>query len=323
MTNLNSSAITIHIGMPKSASTFLQEHLWKQCASLITCIPPDINGVSGGLGCEKNVAMVLHGLMRLEENQFKKRRSEFKEIIGAFMERPGPKVVSNEGLASANYDPFGWHSRIVIASRLKDLFPDAKILLVSRNQRDFLISWFIQMRSTGQNFARVRTLSNMFEYEMHLETLGISSLWGLCDYDEVYQAYADVFGASSLRVLAYEMLREDGKAFVSQVMQIIGLTDGHTTVNTINPTVSVNARHTWSSIWMRALGRRIPVLSNMLPDQVKQKVMWIGGRIGKAQPTLSKYHMEFITQRYSESNRRFSESSGLDLQRFNYIGFSA
>ena len=323
MTTPESNAVTIHIGMPKSASTFLQEHLWKRCDALISCIPTDINNANEEPGCEKKVAMVLHGLMRLEENQFKSRRNEFKELVNAFMDRPGPKVISNEGFASANYDPFGWHSRIVIASRLKDLFPDAKILMIARNQWDFLISWFIQMRNTGQNFARVRTLKDMFEYETHLETLGISSLWGLCDYDELYQAYADIFGANSLHVLAYEMLREDGEAFVSQVTKIVGLTDGDASMGKSDPTVSENARHTWSSIWVRSLGRRMPLLSGMLPEQVKQSVTRISGLAGKAQPRLSEQHMEFITERYTESNRRFSNLSGLDLKRFKYPGFSA
>lgn len=324
MTDSQQGGTTIHIGMPKSASTFLQEAIWQSDPSLSACIPP----VSGrpyeaasnqALPIADRMADVITAVMRLEDRQYQVNKSTFQETADEFTHSAQFQVISNEGLACANYAPYGWNSRSVIAYRLKELFPNARILLVTRNQFDFFPSWFVQMKNTGQNFARCRTLSDLCDYQIELETLGISSLWGLCDYDELFNAYADVFGSEAVHTIPFELLKVDSDGFLEAVRKVVG-SGRSTNGGNDDRKKPVNVRHSWLSMWLKSLGRRAPGLKRHVSGKVKQGVLHIAARTAKAQPEISAPHRRFIAQRYALGNNWLARTQGLDLNRYGYPG---
>lgn len=328
MGEIAQDGVTIHIGMPKSASTFLQESIWKTEPSLSACIPP----VSGRpyeaaanpvLPVTERMADLVTAVMRLEDRQFQANLPAFVEVADEFRRSARFQVISNEGLACANYAPYGWNSRSVIARRLKDLFPDAKVLLITRNQFDFFTSWFVQMRNTGENLARCRTLVELFDYQMELETLGISSLWGLCDYDELYATYAEVFGPASLNLIPFELLKSDPVGFLDAVAGVVGAGRGgagREDGSNDQKSKAVNVRHSWLSMGLKNLGRRLPGLKQHVSEDIKQGLLQLAVRTAKAEPKISDTHRRFIAQRYSQGNQWLAQNCGLDLARYGYPG---
>jgi len=320
------NGITIHIGMPKSASTFLQESIWKQDERILSCLPGTSNrSFSVPTDEMRPIAVqmgeVLTDIMRLEDHKYDMNHHLFSDVAKSFQESNRFKLISNEGLACANYAPYAWNSRSIIATRLASLFPKAKILIIIRNQKEFFPSWFVQMKNTGQNLTRQHTFIEMLEDQIELEKMGISSLWGLCDYDELYSAYAKAFGAESVHVIPYELLKDNAQEFMYRVNDIVGLAGNQQTNDTDKASsVVVNARHSRLSMWVKKMGRKHPSVKQVIPDLAKEALLKIAALSPKAQPTITTAHEQFLNIRYAKGNKWLSEKCGLDLSIYKYPG---
>ncbi|WP_242097925.1 sulfotransferase [Sphingomonas sp. CROZ-RG-20F-R02-07] len=117
--------------------------------------------------------------------------------------RPAWYVTSEEGLAS----PYDGSSTLPIAERrkqvcatLKDLFSNAKVLIVTRGYRGMILSSYSQYVRTGG--------------EAPLEAVAADAAeTGVWHYDALVALYRRAFGQDAVIVMPYELLRDDPRRF--------------------------------------------------------------------------------------------------------------
>lgn len=116
----------IHIGMPRTATTFFQKNIF-----------PNIGGY------EYHGLETTHFSEAFNQLQFADDSFYDKNIVEKYAEKWSDKnvILSNEGFIGQSYN-LNYINRSIIANRLSELFPQAKILLVLRNQIDLIASLY-------------------------------------------------------------------------------------------------------------------------------------------------------------------------------------
>lgn len=188
----------IHIGAPKTASTFLQARLDSaapRLRELGVCLPPE--GWARGRG-HFDFRMSLRPSAD-NDPHYIKLREQFRE---RFLREPNT-VLSAETL---------W---TVKPENILQCYPelkDAKIIMVCRSQRDMIMSHFFQKVKGGRIHC---TLMEFLERERNQY-----------DFLQKIQTWEAVFGTGSVCPLLYEKMTNEGGIgthFCQEICQILGL----------------------------------------------------------------------------------------------------
>ena len=201
----------IHIGLPKCASTFLQKVIF-----------PNIKDVDIYVNSfTERLPKYMDFIYRLSINydSFKDQNREEcqlknEEILqasaGTFKVETSEKrhLISSEGLVGSVLNP------ALCASQLSNFLgrtvPNSRILIVIRNQKDWMQSIYKQMfvmRSVGLNAPEFNVIygsdsSNAFIKYQELD-------WSL-----ITSTYSHEFGGKNVFVIPYELLRQDPNMFL-------------------------------------------------------------------------------------------------------------
>lgn len=219
----------IHIGFPKCASTFLQQWF---------AAHPQIAYKPGGLAGAHSVY----------------------DLIQRVLDAPGPErcqVTSAEQISTPT-DPgrFGApnlaDSRLV-ATRMADLcrvlarlFPNASILMVTRNHADLLVSSFSQVVRVGGHLRDADYAKLAAEGFREISPI---------DYDFALSTYRDHFNGRVL-ALPYELLVEDRPAFLAQVADFMGVDRFDIPAARVNESLDPDQLYWYPRI--ARLARRVP-----------------------------------------------------------------
>jgi hypothetical protein len=132
-------------------------------------------------------------------------------------------VISDEALTLGEFmlRATRWPVRsdhLATARRARALLGDAQVLIVLRNQADWIESWRLQGLKSGKY---VET-----DYRAWLERdLGASAerLLALLDYDALYDAYCNAFGPRQVHVRLYEQYCDRFEDLVAECAGLIGV----------------------------------------------------------------------------------------------------
>lgn len=154
-------SILIHIGLPKTATTFLQNNVFGFLSNSNYLHPEFVM---------RNYAF--QKLLTADDSLYDK--SEFKGFLDKIYETNQKNIILSNENFSGRYTNMGCIERSVIAKRLKEIFPHAHILLVLRGQRSIIVSsynqWIKGWRKgfkTIENFIGTPGLN--YTYSMYLE----------------------------------------------------------------------------------------------------------------------------------------------------------
>ena len=125
-------------------------------------------------------------------------------------------VLTEEALSGNIYQ--GKYCDKAVADRLKSTFPNAKILIVIREQIDMLLSlykWMLSNQSslTLEEFLYQPASSTGFEPNFRLEYL---------EYHHLIQYYQTLFGKENVLVNTYEQLKESPTEFFKRINEFAG-----------------------------------------------------------------------------------------------------
>lgn len=232
----------IHIGLPKAASTFLQEWFYQH---------PQICYQHGALAGFRNVYEVCHQAVQAEEPNFKYFVTSYEGLVTP---RPssGRNPIEN-GMEDARElaKPF-YESQKKACRILKDLYPDSKILLVTRGFKSFLLSGYSQYARTGGTYS----FENLVQILRQTDALDQDYI---VDYDYICKLYSDAFGEENLIVLPYEMLRDNKRKFLSAIEERLGLDHFEENIGRINESLSAEELY-----WYPRISHRISRLAQKL-----------------------------------------------------------
>lgn len=299
----------IHIGYHKTASSWLQRRVFPNAPSLHYAAGPHEPGSP------------LRNLF-FETNSFDYDPDKARKFLEPRIKDPGDRVpvISHERFSGGPYS--GGHDSKLTAHRLHEIFPDARILLVIREQSDMLLSMYKQYIQAGggasfSQFITPRTGAGSIA-SFRLDYL---------EYHRLIGCYQRLFGADDVLVLPYEILRRDPADFLSRIGAFLDADLGPPDSGLQKPSLSAAAlcaaRH----------GNRLFAFTGLNPAPIfarpngQKAVKRFSRKLDTKLPTFLKeatdrrwrrFAESVVSDCYAESNSVTQELIGLDLKRHGY-----
>lgn len=308
--NQERAPLLIHVGLHKTGSTWLQKQLFSDRK----------RGFSDSLGESRNQ---LKRRMITPDPLFYDAGATAKHYaprLAAARQAGLTMVISHERLSG--HPSAGGRDRCMIAERLHATFPDARVLLVIREQRNLIRSMYNQHIKSGG----VESLRHYFAEPDHVRKPSFSLQ--IYEFDRLVGFYRDLFGHDRVLVLPMEMLAKQPQDFVDRIAAF----SGHPSV----PLAPVKRRNTRRPHLMRVLQRPLNALffRNELSPGALFHIRHFNRRFSRLRflfKRLSPRPLEqFLDDRemaavntlvgdyYAASNRRTQEMIGLPLAKLGY-----
>lgn len=143
-------------------------------------------------------------------------RAEVKRKIGRAQARDLIPVLSNERLSGHPHS--GGYDSKIIADRLAAVFPNARVLVVIREQADMLTSIYKQYLKKGG-------AGSFRQYVTAPPDAGRMPLFrfDFLEYHRLVGYYQELFGATNVLVLPYELLATQPDVFLEQIGGFLGV----------------------------------------------------------------------------------------------------
>ncbi|MEX2201521.1 MAG: sulfotransferase [Dongiaceae bacterium] len=323
MPKLIDSDVLVHIGLHKTGTTWLQFHLFPRadCGFHL----PDFPGMT-----PKQRAKAIGVRLCYDKHNRLMNESNFNadavraEIAELLVPQGTTPVVSHERLAG--HPLSNGFDRAILRDRIRAVLPNARILIVVREQFSMLMSSYLQYLKYGG-------WHDIDQYlfppsDGRLPTLSID-FW---EYDRLIEMYRSVFGADRVCVLPYEMLSHDPQEYVRRICSFAGTA----APGDIDTGRRENQRRGYAAAyWFRRMtwiNRRTaansfrpsftpPWLGKIFDRGFKQ--VFESGMPGFVERSVERklqHKLEQLVDRrcFADSNRRTAALTGLDLESYGY-----
>jgi Sulfotransferase family len=300
--------IVLHVGHPKTATTWLQAMIFEN---------PETGFVVPWSDARAR-AIAAFVTVNPYQRQATWARSFFGQELERLADDPRVPVLSDETLCG---DPFQrlYHGSDV-ANRIYQVFPRAKILIGIREQKAIAISSYREYIFLGGTFSLTEFIGTGQEPLSYTPILREDFL----AYDLVVSYYQELYGRGNVLVLPIEQLQRNRSGFVQTILDFCGCPG--------RLTVEAEPAHTgWSAIALAA--RR--VLNPLIPTSPlslghRQLRNRVANRLCGALNHLPQRWSVATEQRWKDqvsrryagafgtSNRRLAELTGLDLAALGY-----
>jgi len=233
-------------------------------------------------------------------------------------------VISSERLSGSVLS--GGFDRAIISRRIKAVFPNARILLVIREQRALLMSMYIQYLKYG-GWHTIRRFVDP-PSDGRLPCFAPSYLM----YDRLISLYQDSFGKANVLVLPYELFATAIDDYVGEICAFAGIAEPPAFPR--NKVENARRRNVSSYALKRIAYRFRSSSANGFAPSVIPKSVRAGTLHGMRRlidfmvpQTLEKRFSERLRSDldralppgfYAESNRRAAELTALPLARYGY-----
>jgi Sulfotransferase family len=312
---MGSAAPLVHIGYHKTGTNWLQGHAFRSRELGFALVASE--------GKIKQRVVAPHDL----DFDSERCRESFAGQIAAAAGEGLVPVLSAERLCGDVF--YGAYDSARIAERLASVWPNAKVLIVIREQVQMVVSSYQQYVQMGgplslENYARrppSKTPHPSPFVLLHLE------------YDRLIRHYHRLFGTQQILVLPYELFRSEPADFVRRLASFAGAKPEREAVDALPFSGMVNRSWPASAVATR---RRANILlrGRLNPWAPLDE----NGRVGRAltsgifkiarnsPPMLNSWVEKRMratitsaaNDRYRKSNRRTAKLTGLDLADFGY-----
>jgi hypothetical protein len=304
--------VVLHVGYPKTASSWLQETVFG-----------DLDSGFEFLGRDKYGSRARTTDAFVNVNSFcddaKRARSYFEEDLRRCAEGPAIPIISDECLCGNPLENV--YSGRDIADRLHAAFPRARVLIGIREQKAIALSYYRQyLRSQG-----------VFPIEVFLgrgdEPPGFAPVLraDFLEYDRVVDYYQGLFGRENVLVLPMETLKEDPVGYVRSILEFCEC-PGRIERPKDARYVAMSAVALEFRRWLNPLTLLNPVTPP--PTTLRQRIVYrLADMIDRLAPKswsapLERRWKAAVAQRYGEmfreSNRRLAELTDIDLAALEY-----
>lgn len=298
----------IHIGYHKTGTTWLQKHVFP----------------NEGAGCSFVAGYKLLQPTFVTVNPFdfdsEAARKKFEQRIREVEARDLVPVLSHERLSGSPYA--GGYDSGATADRLAATFPDARILVVIREQAGMIGSVYKQYlrwggaASFGQYVTPPSGTARMPVFR-----------FDFLEYHRLIGYYQNLFGASNVLTLPYELLRAQPEVFLARVGEFLGIP------NVLPRDVRTNVSPSILSLSIKRQLNRYFVRDGLNPApplEIKDSNRILMKVCRRIDETLSPrllagyenrwrhYVKEKVGDRYAKSNAITKDLIGIDLKHFGY-----
>lgn len=190
------------------------------------------------------------------------------------------------------------------ARRLAELFPGATVLIVVRNQLDWICSHFLQME-----YIMNMTMDFDTMVERGIRSDDLYTFDEILMYDKLFDAYRDAFGANRVRIAFFEEVADDLRRLVEDVYEMVNLPLNAEQVRAshLNTRSRVHPAARKMAGWLLPLNR----IKAAAPEAFAAAKALMPGHRRDVTPT--EWQRRAIAARYGPANRRFAERLGRAL----------
>ena len=295
----------IHIGYHKTGTTFLQKQVFPR---------PGFTLVAGAKRLHEAVVSV---------EPFAYDSATARSVLEAEVPDNLVPVLSYERLSGAPHRA-GYDSDL-IAERLVAAFPDARVLVVIREQMNMLVSLY-------KTYVRMGGVASFRQYVEpiagDLELLP-PFVFSYLEYHRLICRYSDLFGVNNVLVLPYELLEQRPFVFVKRVCEFSGarMPQNFAPRKRVNksPSVLPLLLKRQANKWLiRSTYNQSPLLPLNLPNLPAKRLV---GKLDRALPerigslredSWRQFAARKVEGRYEKSNAATKDLTGIDLSRFGY-----
>lgn len=316
--NSTSGRLLIHIGFHRTGTTFLQHQVF--------------NDPQNGF-----ISPVDRHLLRdifISTSPFEFEASAIRQQLNILVESSVTDglvpVLSHEQLSGQlSGGGYGLRrrdrevSRKEVADRLFSCFPEARILIVIREQKEMIRSIYKYLVCGWHG--RLSSSINQFLDQSPLK-LGYSPLYNLqnLEYHWIIQYYQNIFGIPNVLVLPYELLRHDPVAFVNRIrllmnMKAVEMVDNKQ-INSGKSATTCQIRRSVNQILVSPNRPGLVSKSEIRAARIINKLShFIPGRIhASAERALAKKIDRLTDGFFADSNKKTALLTGIDLASYGY-----
>jgi hypothetical protein len=302
----------IHIGLPKCASTTLQDRLFAPNEKFIY-LGRIKNGYRDGETREVFERITFQDSLEYDADA---TASLLRSLCAKAAAPERPILVSAESLSVE-----GRADRRLIAERLHRLLAPAKILIVLRAQPAMLQSLYLNhLRASGQR---------VVAFEQWLEqTYGGVRFTDLhrvgLNYEPLVRIYEDVFGADNVVVVPFEQIKDEGSAFFRVLADLLDMSPAD--VNACFQTNVDNQRMSGRQLLALHIQDRLPSGTNLarlgrrvLPPAVYEPARrFVTGGRRVTSPQFSDRWQARIAATCAQGNARLALRKNIPLAALGY-----
>lgn len=309
---MSSKNTYLHIGCHKSGSTFFQEEVLPKLKN--------INPVTFYNNQDQDIFEKILYICRCADIYYD---NNFENFISNQLNKKNNLFLSAEVLSGLDYNVFtGGFMIRTIAYRLHNIFPNSKILIIIRNQKDAIESYYkddVKLGFLGdfENWFKWRAKSSQLNY---------------FKYYDLVKCYSDIFGGDNVKVALYENLFK--KDYLKTLLCELGINpEGIDNVNfnrRFNQSLSpLNLRLT--PIINRFFGSKITYGVNIGKDpRLKAYNFWRYNvskyldkisfllRMKKINFHFSSYE-EMLHEEFHKNNQQLSKLVDININEHNYL----
>lgn len=203
----------IHIGLPKTGTTTLQEAVFPHHSGLVFL------GRRAGFS---EIDAALSDICFADGLDFdcKRHAMEVRNVMNDLSDDRRPRLISFETVSSHGTD------RVMKAERLARVFDGARIVMVVRRPEDMIVSAYLQfLRGFGRKIRYAPDLEGWLDEQWSGRAHGI---FCRLQFSKLRRAYQNIFGSENVLILLYEDLVSDRLAFAGQLASFVGICEYET-----------------------------------------------------------------------------------------------
>jgi len=214
----------IHVGYPKAASTWLQQVLFKNKDA----------GFLAPWGMRSNGAITQLAVKDkfLSESAQRVFHKGLQEAVKSSL----VPVLSHENMSGNPARNQYWGKEV--ANRIHAIFPEALILIVIREQKSILRSWYKYHIKCGGK----RSLDQFINAKTVMSEGKIFRLLEHFEYDLLIGYYQSIFGLNNVLVLPFELLKISKESFVKKIFGFADLNNSIDCIDYTEPPKNVSCK---------------------------------------------------------------------------------
>lgn len=304
----------IHVGYPKCLSTWLQQHLFQPKYGYTTVMNP------------VSVQLRLIDPLPLTFDPGQVHAFLGEHVPPSQTGGPIP-VITSEAL-SGNMFCGGYNSK-ELANRLREVFPESRILVIVREQKSMIRSLYSSFVSWGMPHSIERLLEPVDARRIPQ----YNAVY--LQYDRLITYYRNLFGEQNVLILCYEQFKEDPKRFLGAIRDFSdnkalteALIDELPVASRANPgRMLANLFYQrWYNYFFVSNGANYAGLFKDSPDATMKRLREIRRRNKRFPKFMSQWFEKGFREsikvktkgQFGESNRRLSQLMKVDLALYGY-----
>ena len=298
----------IHIGYHKTATTWLQRHL--------------LDNPEANFKRFMSKAEIRQKIVQPHELDFNAEevRAYYETLVPEGAEEVS--VISSERLSGNPHS--GGYDNKNIADRLYSVFPDAKVLIVVREQVDAIASCYLQ----HIKFGGCLSLKDYLDPKKHGAAFVPGFNFIHFEYNKLANYYMKLFGKDNVLVLPYELFKASPEDFCKKITDFAGaqaleeLPFQKITNKRISSFSAKFLRHFNKAFCKSAFnqgGLDFALIRRVYRAPFQKMDIVLPKGLQKFFDRKDKEYIKSLSgERYKASNQELSELTGLDLTAYNY-----